>query len=119
MLVPTASVLRDGKEVQVASKDIVAGDILILKEGDKIAADARLIETYNLHVNEALLTGESVPVEKSTEKVAKDAAILDKEDMVFSEVCRRLPRGKLLSESSRCCRVLNCAKWSKNSYSSP
>ncbi len=84
MLVPTASVLRDGKEMQVASKDIVPGDILVLKEGDKIAADARLIETYNLHVNEAPLTGESVPVEKSTEKVAKDAAILDKEDMVFS-----------------------------------
>ncbi len=84
MLVPTASVLRDGIEVQVPSKDIVPGDILVLKEGDKIAADARLIETYNLYVNEASLTGESVPVEKNTEKVAKDAAILDKKDMVFS-----------------------------------
>jgi len=84
MLVPTATVLRDGKEVQIAAKDIVPGDILVLKEGDKIAADARLIESNNLHVNEAPLTGESVPVGKNTEKVAKTAAILDKKDMVFS-----------------------------------
>ena len=96
MLVPTASVLRDGKEVQIASKDIVPGDILVLKEGDKIAADARLIETYNLHVNEAPLTGESVPVEKSTEKVAKDAAILDKEDMVFSGTAVTCGKAKAL-----------------------
>ena len=96
MLVPTASVLRDGKEVQVAAKDIVPGDILVLKEGDKIAADARLIETYNLYVNEAPLTGESVPVEKSTEKVAKDAAILDKKDMIFSGTAVTCGKAKAL-----------------------
>ena len=72
------------------------GDILVLKEGDKIAADARLIETYNLHVNEAPLTGESVPVEKSTEKVAKDAAILDKKDMVFSGTAVTCGKAKAL-----------------------
>jgi Ca2+-transporting ATPase len=84
MLVPTALVLRDGKEVQVPAKDIVPGDILVLKEGDKVAADARLVEINNLHVNEAPLTGESIPVEKWVEKAAKDAAILDKKCMVFS-----------------------------------
>lgn len=84
MLVPTAVVLRDGKEVQVPAKDIVPGDILVLKEGDKVAADARLIEVNNLHVNEAPLTGESIPVDKSTEKAPKDAAILDKKCMIFS-----------------------------------
>jgi Ca2+-transporting ATPase len=84
MLVPTASVLRDGKEVQVPAKDIVPGDILVLKEGDKVAADARLIESNNLHVNEAPLTGESIPVEKGTQKVAKEVVILDKKNMVFS-----------------------------------
>ena len=84
MLVPFATVIRDGKEVQVPAKEIVLGDILVLKEGDKVAADARLIEANNLHVNEAPLTGESIPVDKGTEKVAVDAAILDKKDMVFS-----------------------------------
>ena len=84
MLVPTASVMRDGKEIQVPAKEIVPGDILVLKEGDKVAADARLIESNNLHVNEAPLTGESIPVEKWVTKVAKDAAILDKKDMLFS-----------------------------------
>jgi Ca2+-transporting ATPase len=84
MLVPTASVLRDGKEVQIAAKEIVPGDILVLKEGDKVAADARLIEVNNLYVNEAPLTGESVPVEKGIGKVGKDAVILDKKNMIFS-----------------------------------
>lgn len=84
MLVPTATVIRDGREVQVPAKEIVPGDILVLKEGDKVAADARLVEANNLHVNEAPLTGESIPVEKGIAKVAKEAAILDKTNMVFS-----------------------------------
>ncbi|MCW3984020.1 MAG: cation-translocating P-type ATPase [Candidatus Bathyarchaeota archaeon] len=84
MLVPTALVLRDGREIQVPAKDIVPGDILILREGDKVAADARLIEVNNLHVNEAPLTGESIPVEKDLQKAPKNAAILDKKCMVFS-----------------------------------
>jgi Ca2+-transporting ATPase len=96
MLVPTATVLRDGKEVQVATKDIVPGDILVLKEGDRVAADARIIESHNLHVNEAPLTGESVPVEKFIEKVSKDSAILDKKDMVFSGTAVTCGKSKAL-----------------------
>lgn len=96
MLVPTATVLRDGKEVQVATKDIVPGDILVLKEGDRVAADARIIESHNLHVNEAPLTGESVPVEKFIEKVPKDSAILDKKDMVFSGTAVTCGKSKAL-----------------------
>jgi len=96
MLTPITTVLRDGKEVQVATKDIVPGDILVLKEGDKVAADARIIEANNLHVNEAPLTGESVPVEKGTEKVAKEAAILDKTDMVFSGTAVTCGKAKAL-----------------------
>ncbi len=72
------------KRVQMPAKEIVPGDILVLKEGDKVAADARLIESNNLHVNEAPLTGESIPVEKWVAKVVKDAAILDKKNMLFS-----------------------------------
>ena len=96
MLIPIATYLRDGKEVQVATKDIVPGDILVLKEGDKVAADARIIEANNLQVNEAPLTGESVPVEKGTEKVAKDAAILDKTNMVFSGTAVTCGKAKAL-----------------------
>ncbi len=96
MLVPTATVIRDGREVQLPAKQIVPGDILVLKEGDKVAADARLIEANNLHVNEAPLTGESIPVEKGIEKVARDAAILDKKNMLFSGTEVTCGKGKAL-----------------------
>jgi len=84
MLTPTAMVLRDGKETEIPVKEIVPGDILVLKEGDKVSADARLIEVINLRVNEASLTGESMPVGKETARVSKDAFLLDRKNMVFS-----------------------------------
>ena len=61
---PTAEVLRDGREQTIESREIVPGDILLIKEGDSIAADGRLFTISNLEVDEALLTGESVPVQK-------------------------------------------------------
>lgn len=61
---PTATVLRDGHETTIASKDLVPGDVLLVQEGDTVAADARLIYISNLEVDEALLTGESLPVQK-------------------------------------------------------
>lgn len=61
---PEARVLRDGRTQTLASRDIVPGDILLIQEGDSIAADARLVTVSNLEVDEALLTGESVPVQK-------------------------------------------------------
>lgn len=61
---PTAEVIRDGLEQSVPSRDIVPGDILLVKEGDSVGADARLIYISNLEADEALLTGESVPVTK-------------------------------------------------------
>ncbi|MCD6109626.1 cation-transporting P-type ATPase [bacterium] len=64
LVAPTARVIRDGKEMQVDAKTVVAGDILILMEGDRIPADARLIETNELDTQEAALTGESTPVSK-------------------------------------------------------
>jgi len=84
MLTPTAIVLRDGKETEIPVKEIVPGDILVLKEGDKVSADARLVEVINLRVNEASLTGESMPVGKETARVSKDAFLLDRKNMVFS-----------------------------------
>src|SRR3989337_4005840 len=61
MLSPNAVVIRDGKEVSISASEVVPGDILVLREGDKIPADARLIETISLQANEASLTGESMP----------------------------------------------------------
>jgi Ca2+-transporting ATPase len=61
---PRALVVRDGREVRIAGREVVRGDLLVLREGDRVAADARLAETHGLTVDESLLTGESVPVEK-------------------------------------------------------
>ena len=69
---PKAKVLRDGKVQEIDASEVTIGDILILEEGDKIAADARIIYETRLEVDEAILTGESVPV-------GKDEAALKKE----------------------------------------
>jgi Mg2+-importing ATPase len=60
-----AVVLRDGKERELPIVDLVPGDIVLLKAGDLVPADGRLLEAKNLHVRESALTGESLPVEKS------------------------------------------------------
>lgn len=61
---PRALVIRDGQRIRIAGRDVVSGDILVLEQGDRIAADARLIEATDLQVDESLLTGESLPVRK-------------------------------------------------------
>lgn len=76
MASPHAKVLRNGQIIEVASSDVVPGDIAILEAGDYIPADLRLIEAVNLKVDEAALTGESVPVEKDADVVLKDDASL-------------------------------------------
>jgi magnesium-transporting ATPase (P-type) len=83
MMVPTAKVLRDGRIVKVNSEKIVPGDILVLEEGDKIMADARILESNGLKVNEASLTGESVPEEKSVKRLNANIPLADRENMVF------------------------------------
>ena len=67
MIQPTAVVIRDQQRIKIPSRDIVQGDILCLSEGDRIAADGRLIQADNLQVDESLLTGESEPVSKQVE----------------------------------------------------
>ncbi|MEX0940205.1 MAG: cation-transporting P-type ATPase [Candidatus Babeliales bacterium] len=82
---PTTAVLRDGKEHQIKMEQVVVGDILILIEGSLIPADARLLEAYGLIVNEASLTGESLPVEKNAEiKLDPDISLADRINCVFS-----------------------------------
>jgi Ca2+-transporting ATPase len=64
---PRALVIRDGKEIRIPGREVVPGDILLLHEGDRVPADATVLESINLTVDESLLTGESVPVTKSTQ----------------------------------------------------
>jgi Ca2+-transporting ATPase len=84
MTAPTATVLRNGKETKVPAKELVPGDIILLYTGDKIPADARLIEAVNLKVDEAALTGESAPVNKSTDALPEETQLNDRCNMVFT-----------------------------------
>ncbi len=84
MLAPHAAVLRDGKRLTVDAADIVPGDIVLLEAGDKVPADLRVIEARGLAAQEAILTGESVPVEKSVDPVSPDAALGDRRSMLWS-----------------------------------
>jgi len=84
MLSPHAAVLRNGQRQTVLGEALVPGDIVLLEAGDKVPADLRLLEAHGLHAQEAILTGESVPVEKSLDTVAQDAPLGDRLGMVFS-----------------------------------
>jgi magnesium-transporting ATPase (P-type) len=84
MLAPRASVLRGGERRTIEGEQLVPGDIVLLETGDKVPADLRLVQSYGLQAQEAILTGESMPVEKDVEQVAADAALGDRTCMVFS-----------------------------------
>jgi len=79
-----AIVQRDGKRVQLPVAALVPGDVVFLQSGDKVPADMRLFHLRTLQIEEAALTGESVPVEKMTEPVAENAALGDRRNMAFS-----------------------------------
>ena len=70
MLAPTIRVMRDGAEARIPSREIVPGDVMLLEAGDRLPADARLVEVHSLQCDEAPLTGESFPVEKSLAPIA-------------------------------------------------
>lgn len=92
---PHAKVLRNGAIVEVASSDVVPGDVTIMEAGDYIPADVRLIEVVNLKVDEAALTGESVPVEKNAEAVlAEDASLGDRVNCAYMGTVVTYGRGK-------------------------
>ncbi|MFN4089551.1 MAG: cation-transporting P-type ATPase [Alphaproteobacteria bacterium] len=84
MLMPHASVTRDGRRVSVDAAAVVPGDLVLLEAGDRVPADIRLVRARNLRIEEAILTGESVPVEKSNAAVAADAALGDRVGMAYS-----------------------------------
>jgi Ca2+-transporting ATPase len=82
---PTAKVIRDGKKIEIPSKEVVPGDILMLEAGDMVAADGRIIENFSLQVNESSLTGESESVNKFVDVIeSEEVALGDQKNMVFS-----------------------------------
>ncbi len=94
MATPEATVRRNGREKKIPAREVVPGDILILSAGDKVAADARLLEAVNLQVDEAPLTGESVPVEKQAELTfPEDTSLGDRRNMVFASTTVTYGRG--------------------------
>ncbi|MCW8906510.1 MAG: cation-transporting P-type ATPase [Sedimenticola sp.] len=84
MLSSQAMVLRDGRHVSMSAGELVPGDIVLLQSGDKVPADLRLFRAKGLQIQEAVLTGESVAVEKGTEEVTEDAALGDRLCMAYS-----------------------------------
>ncbi|MBN2517370.1 MAG: calcium-transporting P-type ATPase, PMR1-type [Candidatus Altiarchaeota archaeon] len=81
---PYATVVRGGREIKIPSKELVPGDIIALEMGDKIPADARIMRSLNLKVDEAALTGESVAVDKSTEPLKEGASLGDRRNMLHA-----------------------------------
>lgn len=95
MVAPTARVIRNGVLQQIPARELVPGDLLSLESGDKIAADGRIIEVQNLEVEEAALTGESLPVRKVVDKeYPENSPLGDRKNMVYAGTSIIKGRGK-------------------------
>ncbi|MFO1153740.1 MAG: HAD-IC family P-type ATPase [Rhodospirillales bacterium] len=84
MLSAEARTLRDGETRMIPAEELVPGDVVLLESGDKVPADLRLVDVKNLRTEEAALTGESVPAEKTAEPVHENATVGDRDSMAFS-----------------------------------
>ncbi|EGO62704.1 cation-translocating P-type ATPase [Acetonema longum] len=91
---PTSKVIRDGKQEVITSDELVPGDVIILETGDYVPADVRLLEAVNLKIEEASLTGESVPVEKEPRAIDHEAPLGDRKNMGFMSTVITYGRGK-------------------------
>ncbi len=97
MAAPTATILRDGNEMEIPARELVPGDIVLLQTGDRIPADGRLIQAVNLQVEEAALTGESVAVEKNIDLLSDSKlGIGDRKNMTYSGTLVSYGRGKAI-----------------------
>ena len=94
MAAPTATIIRGGEEQEIPARELVPGDIIVLSTGDRIPADARIIEAANLKVDEAPLTGESVPVEKTSVVLGGDVDVADRKNMIYMGTAAVYGRGK-------------------------
>jgi Ca2+-transporting ATPase len=93
---PQATVIRGGELVEVEARELVPGDLVVLDAGDRVPADARVVESVNLQLEEAALTGESLPVAKHTDPLEPDLAVADRRNSVFAGTAVTYGRGKAL-----------------------
>ncbi|HER34847.1 MAG TPA: HAD family hydrolase, partial [Halothiobacillaceae bacterium] len=93
---PHAKVIRDGREVEIHSEEIVPGDILSLETGDLVGADARVIQGVELHANESALTGEVEPVHKVPGVVEADSPLAERRNMVWMSTAVTAGRGRVV-----------------------
>jgi P-type Ca2+ transporter type 2C len=97
MAAPSATVLRDGEETEVPARDLVPGDVVVLRAGNRVPGDARLIEAVNLQIQEAALTGESVPVEKHVAPLSNpELALGDRKNMAYAGTVATYGRGRAM-----------------------
>jgi Ca2+-transporting ATPase len=94
MAAARAHVIRDGGLTSVPAAEVVAGDLLVIEEGDTAAADARVVESTALSMAEAALTGESIPVAKDVDTISADAALGDRTNMIYSGTSATYGRGR-------------------------
>ncbi|KAJ9057159.1 hypothetical protein DSO57_1025207 [Entomophthora muscae] len=94
---PTSNAIRDGQQVKVATNTLVTGDLVVLETGDVVGADLRLIEQFNLAIDEALLTGESIPAEKDISVIPqRDVPVGDRVNLAFSSTTVVKGRGRAI-----------------------
>lgn len=97
LTVPLAKVVRDGVNREIFTEELVPGDIILFEAGDRIPADARLIETWSMRVNEAALTGESLPTDKNAHDVLHgDVSLAERTTMVYTGTAVTQGRGKAI-----------------------
>src|SRR5690554_2690344 len=96
MLTPYAVVIRDGEKQQIPARELVLGDLIILEAGDKVPADVRIVQARHLQVQEAALTGESVPIEKQAQENPAEAVLADRTAMAYSGTLVTQGRGLAL-----------------------
>jgi len=95
MAAPTATVVRDGEEIEIPARDLVPGDLVLLRAGDKIPADLRLLEAVNLRIEEAALTGESSAIEKCVDPIlSPELALGDRRNLAFAGTAASYGRGR-------------------------
>jgi len=95
MAAPMAAVIRDGVELGIPARDVVPGDIILIRAGDKIPADVRLIQAINLQIEEAALTGESIPASKSNQAIpGNDLPVGDRKNMAHAGTVATHGRGR-------------------------
>jgi P-type Ca2+ transporter type 2C len=96
MTAPEAEVIRDGVELRIKAREIVAGDIILIDAGSKVPADGRVFESANLEIDESMLTGESATVRKTTQSLKVELPVEDRKNMVFSGTLVTHGRGKAI-----------------------